>query len=302
MADGDLLRRFLFERWPVRGHFVRLESSWRAVTEHHDYPEPVTAALGEAVAASALLAGTIKFDGQLTLQFQGPGPVHLMVVQCSHRMALRGVARYRGTVGPGTIADLTGGGQLTVTLENTERTSRYQGVVPLDRPRLQECLEQYLARSEQIPSKLVLASSPERAAGILLQRMPSGVTASGEGDPHAREEAEDAWRRIELLAATLSPAELLTLSPETLLRRLFNEDDVRLFDGTPVYFQCACSRERVSGILKSLGVDEARDILRERDNVEVRCEFCNRAYVFDPVDVEALFKPAGTSAAPRAVH
>lgn len=301
-VQGDLLRRFLFERWPVRGQFVRLDASWRAVLEHHDYPAPVRAALGEAMAAAVVLAGTLKFRGQLSLQFQGPGPLHLMLAQCTHRHAIRGVARWRGGQAPaGSLAEMTGGGQLAVTIENEERSDRYQGIVPLDQGDLAACLEGYFQRSEQLPTRLVLASDGRHAAGLLLQRVASGAGASFEEDPRALAEAEDAWHRIGLLLATLTPGELLALPVESLLHRLFNEDDLRLFEGSPVYHQCTCSRERVAGILRSLGEAEVQDILRERGDVEVRCEFCNRAWTFDPVDAAGLFA-ARSQAAPPGLH
>ncbi len=303
MADGDLLHRFLFEQWPVRGHYVRLDASWRAVLEHHAYPPQLESALGEAMVASVLIAGTLKFEGQLSLQFQGPGPMHLMLAQCTHRHAIRGVARYREQL-PETssLAELTGGGQLAVTIENEERSNRYQGIVPLDQPDLAACLEGYFERSEQLPSRLLLAATGDRAAGLLLQRVAVGATAAGVADAEALAAAEDAWRRIGLLADTLTTDELLNQPCMTILRRLFHEEDVRLFEGAPVYFRCTCSRERVSGILRSLGEDEVQDIVRERGDVEVRCEFCNRAYTFDAVDAARLFAPGPQPDAPQARH
>ena len=303
MTDGDLLRRFLFERWPVRGHFVRLDASWRALIEHHGYPPVLSRELGKAMAATVLAAGTIKFKGMLSLQLQGPGPVHLVLAQCNDRHAIRAVARHRGELpDEATLAGLTGGGQLTVTLDNDQQGARYQGVVPLDRAELGACLEDYFARSEQLPTRLILAANGEQAAGLLLQRVASGAGASIEVDARAVAESEDAWRRIGLLAATLTADELLRLPCETLLHRLFHEDDLRLFEGAPVYFQCACSRERVSGILRSLGEGEISDIVRERGDVEVRCEFCNRAYTFDAVDAARLFAAGGQASVPPGVH
>lgn len=303
MADSDLLRRFLFERWPVRGQFVRLDASWRAMIEHHDYPPALQRSLGEAMAATVLVAGTIKFSGRLLLQLQGPGPVHLMVAECTDRHAIRGVARFRGELpADATLSSLTGGGQLAVTLDNQQHDNRYQGVVPLAHAGLAACLEDYFQRSEQLPTQLVLAASGDRAAGLLLQRVATGASASAEDDPQAREEADDAWRRIGLLAATLTPAELLRQPCEVILRRLFSEDDLRVFDGAPVFFQCACSRERVAGILRSLGEEEVRGIVAERGDVEVRCEFCNRSYSFDAVDAARLFAAPGPAATAPGVH
>ncbi|MBS1199584.1 MAG: hypothetical protein H6R27_262 [Proteobacteria bacterium] len=298
MADSDLLRRFLFERWPVRGHFVRLDASWRAVLEHHDYPPVLARTLGEGMAATVLVAGTLKFEGRLLMQFQGPGPVHLMITECTDRHAIRGVARHRGDLpAEATLAGLTGGGQLTVTIDNQRHDHRYQGVVPLTHPGLAACLEDYFARSEQLPTRLVLAAGPDRAAGLMLQRVATGTTAAARPDPGREEEADDAWDRIGLLAATLTAEELLRQPCEQILHRLFHEDDVRLFEGAPVFFQCACSRDRVAGILRSLGEAEVRDIVRERGDVEVRCEFCNRAYTFDRVDAARIFA-AGSPAGP----
>jgi len=290
MSDSDRLRRFLFERWPVRGQFVRLDASWRAVIEHHDYPSVLARLLGEAVAATALVAGTLKFKGRLLMQCQGPGPVHLVVAECTDRHAIRGLLRHRGDLPAESSLDaLTGGGQLAVTLDNPQHSNRYQGVVPLAHPGLAACLEDYFGRSEQLPTRLVLAANAERAGGLLLQRVASGASASRPEDPHQADEADDAWRRIGLLADTLTPEELLRQPLEVILHRLFNEDDLRLFEGSPVFFQCVCSRERVAGILRSLGEVEVRGILAERGEVEVRCEFCNRAYQFDAVDAARVF-------------
>ncbi len=164
MADSDLLRRFLFERWPVRGQFVRLGAAWRAVIEHHDYPPVVMRTLGEAMAATVLVAGTLKFKGRLLLQCQGPGPMHLLLAECTDRHAIRGLARYRGQLpSDDTLAGLTGGGSLAVTIDNPQHTSRYQGIVPLDHPRLAACLEHYFGQSDQLPT--TAAAGRERGAG-----------------------------------------------------------------------------------------------------------------------------------------
>jgi molecular chaperone Hsp33 len=215
---------------------------------------------------------------------------------------LRGVARWREAVVDANLESLTGGGRVTVTVESAGQGSRYQGIVPLSGARLADCFEDYFARSEQLPTRLWLAASGERAAGLLLQRLPSGATASAEELAHASAEGDEDWNRVRLLAATLSSTELLELSTAQLLRRLFHEEDLRLFEPDPVFFQCTCSRERVSGILRSIGAGEVRDILAERGSVEVRCEFCNRAWQYDAVDVAGLFADGDAVASPRALH
>ena len=304
MHDGDTLRRFVFERFPVRGYVVRLDAAWRALTEHHVYPDTIRDTLGEAAAATMLLAATLKFEGLLTLQVQGPGPMHLLVVQATHRMALRGVARWHGelpVVRP-SLEALSGGGRLTVTVENADQSSRYQGVVPLSGLRIADCFEGYFARSEQLPTRLWLTATADGAAGLLLQRLPSGASASSEELEHSAASGDEDWNRILHLASTLSDAELAALPSSELLRRLFHEEDVRVFEPGPVFFQCNCSRERVSGILRALGAGEVRDILRERGAVEVRCEFCNRAWQYDAVDVAGLFAAGDPVGGPRALQ
>jgi molecular chaperone Hsp33 len=286
---GDTLQRFLFERFAVRGYLVRLNASWRALIEHHDYPDAVRDTLGEAAAATLLLSATLKFEGMLTLQMQGPGPLHLLVVQATHRHAVRGVARWRGTPVAPDLASLTGEGQVTVTIESEDRDSRYQGVVPLAGERLAGCLEDYFQRSEQLPTRLWLFATGECAAGLLLQRLPAGVSAASGELAHAAEVAAEDWNRVGLLAGTITGPELASLPATELLHRLFHEEDVRLFEPSPVFFQCKCSRERVNGILRSLGAAEINSLIAERGDVEVRCEFCNRLWHFDAVDVAALF-------------
>jgi len=286
VTERDSIRRFLFEHSPVRGHLVHIDGAWTAIWEHHQYPEAVRDSLGEAIAASALIASTRKFEGRLTLQLQGPGPLRLLVAQCTQGFGMRGVARWEGEVPSGSLEEMTGGGRLTVTVETTDAGARYQGVVPLAGRRFSDCLEAYFRGSEQLPTRIVLAATPGATAGLLLQRLPESARRAGA----AQEDADEAWNRIEHLASTLQRDELLGLSHKTLLRRLFHREDVRLFEAAPVYFRCGCSRERVAGMLESLGHEEVRSIVAEQGAVEVRCEFCNRAYRFDAIDSEQLFR------------
>jgi molecular chaperone Hsp33 len=295
--DRDCLHRFLFEHYPIRGHIVHLDASWRALLEHRDYPPAIRDTLGEAVAASVLLAATLKFDGTLSLQLKGQGPMHLMLAQCSSDLGVRAVARYREAHEARDLAALSGEGNLTVTLENEDLSQRYQGVVPLNGERLADCLRDYFESSEQLPTRLWLHATQKGASGLLLQRLSDdSVLARTKLDKHAelpeRAEIDDAWHRVQLLGDTLRGEELQALSDREILRRLFAEDDVRLFESAPVFFRCRCSRERVIGMLRSLGAEETRSVLAERGEVEVRCDFCNRAYRFDSVDVEKLFASA----------
>jgi molecular chaperone Hsp33 len=296
MPETDSLRRFVFERYPFRGQLVRLGPAWRAMMEHHDYPAAVRDSLGEAVAATALLAATLKFKGQLSLQLRGSGPMHLMLVECGDGLNLRAVARFRDPPDTRDLRELSGNGTLTVTIEGEDLASRYQGVVPLAGERMSDCLREYFETSEQLPTRLWLHADCEQASGLLVQRLPvtsrpATVIESGTGGI-ADEEIEDAWRRVQLVAGTVTGQELAGLADRELLRRLFAEDDVRMFQTAPVFFRCRCSRERVTTMLRSLGRDEVESILAERGSVEVRCEFCSRSYRFDAVDAGAILTPA----------
>jgi molecular chaperone Hsp33 len=277
MSEHDTLRRFIFDKLPVQGRHVHLDATWRAALERQDYPAPVRALLGEAMAAAALLSATLKFDGSITLQIQGTGPVNLLVVQCTSGLNLRGLAHWNGTVEVSGFRELVGDGRLAMTIEQNNKTERYQSVVPLEGATLAASLEGYFERSEQLATRLWLTAGDGCAAGMLLQMLPD------KGD-------SDAWQHVTVLSDTLKQTELSELPAQEILHRLYNEDDVRLFDGTPVAFRCRCSRERIEGTLRGLGQVEVQSILTELGKVDVDCEFCGKHYGFDAVDVESLFR------------
>lgn len=309
MHDRDCLHRFLFEHYPVRGHIVHLDAAWRALLEHRDYPPAIRKVLGEAVAAAVLLSATLKFEGTLSLQVQGQGPMHLLLAQCSNELGVRAVARYRDL--PPEMEDaadlsaLSGGGRLTVTLENDDLSQRYQGIVPIEGNGLAQSLQGYFLNSEQLPTRLWLHADETGVSAMLLQRLSDDSVASRSGsrvESETRPDFDDAWNRLQLLADTLKPEELRKLSDREILRRLFVEDDVRIFESSPVFFRCRCSRDRVVGMLRGVGAEEIRSVLAERGSVEVRCDFCNRAYQFDPVDIEQIFAATHTPDTGGTVH
>lgn len=273
--DNDALHRFVFEGAGIRGEVVYLDAAWQAVQEIHEYPLPVANQLGQALAATALLSATIKLKGALILQLQGDGPLSTLVAQASSDRTLRGLARWDGEVPFGDLQAVFGSGRLVMTAEN-ENADRYQGIVDLEGVDLSGAVEKYFAQSEQLPTRLWLAAGRERAAGLLLQRLPG-------------HDSGDDWPRVSMLAQTLSSDELLTLPLEDLLFRLFHEERVRLFEAEPLAFRCSCSRGRIEDTLKALGRSESESILAEQGEILADCEFCNRRYRFDAVDVAALF-------------
>jgi molecular chaperone Hsp33 len=272
----DCLHRFLFEGLAIRGEIVHLDAAWQTVLARRTYPSPVRRVLGEALAAAALLSATIKFDGMLSLQLQGQGPLRLLLAECSSERTLRGLARWEGAADPASLAELCGDGVLAITIDPGQERYRYQGMVEVSGATLETTLTSYFSRSEQLPTRLKLVAGQHAVAGLMLQCLPD------------RTEDRDGWNRIETLAATLTSAELLELDARTLIRRLFHEEDVRLFETQPLRFRCHCSRQRVATMLRALGTTELQTLLAEQGKVEVACEFCGLRYDFDAVDVGGL--------------
>jgi molecular chaperone Hsp33 len=284
MEPRDSLQRFLFEHTAVRGEIVQLDTTWRAVLERHDYPPGVRRLLGEMMAAAALLSATLKFSGSMIMQIRGSGPVSLLVVECEADLAMRAVAKWEGEVAAGvSLPELVGDGRFVITLDPGAGKKPYQGIVAVTGETVAEALEHYMAASEQLETRLFLAADEWSAAGMLLQKLP-GV----------REDDQDAWNRAVQLGSTLTAQELLGLPGAAIIRRLYHEEDIRLFDPVPVCFRCACSRERVAAMLRMLGRNEVDAALEEHGSVEVHCEFCNQGYLFDEVDVVHLFTAGAT--------
>jgi molecular chaperone Hsp33 len=298
-GETDALQRFVFERARVRGELVRLDETWREVLRRREYPPPAVAVLGELTAASVLLAATVKFEGgALVLQIQGGRPVSLLVVECQPDLSLRAMARWEGALSdvaePATVHDLAQGGRCAITIDPGRGRVAYQGVVPLEGRTTAHVLERYMARSEQIGTLFALAASDRRAAGLLLQRLPDvGGRTAPDADP-------DLWNRVGHLAATLTRHELLELPGRQILRRLFHDEDLRLFESMPVRFACRCSRDRVAGVLRMVGPEEVQLALAEHGSLEVTCEFCGEAYAFSRAQAERALADATGPTPPRA--
>ncbi|BEV71426.1 MULTISPECIES: Hsp33 family molecular chaperone HslO [unclassified Paludibacterium] len=292
MSQTDCLQRFLFDGAPVRGAVVSLEDTWQQVLSRHSYPPAVRKVLGEMMAAAALLGANLKFDGTLVLQMHGTGALRLAVVECTHERTLRATAKWDGEPDQLPLPALLGqGGRFVMTLEpRTDKSQTWQGIVALEGDSVGAMLENYMLRSEQLDTRLILAADAGRASGMLLQRLPDG-----HGDA-------DGWPRARSLADTLKSEELLTLPPLDILYRLYHEETVRVFDEERLSFACTCSRERVADMLKMVGGQEAASILQEQGSVEIGCDFCNQRYVFDEEEVNQLFQMDVMAAAREARH
>ncbi len=288
MSDRDSVHAFAFQDFAVRGKLVHLNASWRAVLANKDYPEALHTILGEALAASVLLASTLKFEGKLTLQLQSEGALSLLLSQCTSDFHLRGLAHWRDElleqIDAGTSSmQLLEEGRLAMTLEPSGDGQRYQGIVPLEKDTLAGCVEDYFDASEQLPTRLWFAADTHQVVGMLLQQMPQ------EGGRKTNKVDEDGWPRVQMLADTITDNELLELSDVDILHRLFHEENVRLFSSSPVAFRCSCSEERIKNMLRGLGQEEVASIVAEQGSVSVDCEFCGRHYSLDGVDAEHLF-------------
>jgi molecular chaperone Hsp33 len=289
-AQPGELRRFLLEAQPLRGHWVRLGAAWQELRARRAYPPVVEALLGEAATAAVLLTATLKFAGTLTLQLSGNGRVRLLVAQCTDDFQLRAVAQHALETGEAAeFADLVGTGRLAVTVQPDTSTAQYQGIVPLEGANLGQCLERYFESSEQLPTRLMLAADATRAGGMLLQKLPG----SGGAGESAGAQLQTAWEDLQHGLDALSPEVLLDAPAEQAVQQVAGVHDCRLFGVTPVRFGCRCSEARVAGLVRALGLEEARAALAEQGALTVTCEFCGRDYRYDPVDVEQLFAADG---------
>jgi len=278
MAEKDNLRRFLFEELAIRGEWVNLTQSWQQAKQHHQYPLVASQQLGQAMVATVLLTAIMKFKGSMILQIQGDGDIRTLVAQCTDERHIRGLVRCQDELTAGSLSHLFGQGHLVLTIQ-TEKAEPYQGVVGLDGHNIAEALEGYFTQSEQLKTRLWLFANETEAVGLFLQELPSKAEEGSQ---------QEDWQRIEALANTVTETELMQLSCEDMLYRLFNEEKVRVFDAESVVFKCGCSNEKIENTLYSLGRKELTHILEEQDEIKVDCEYCDQDYRYDRIDVEKL--------------
>ena len=272
--------RFILDQLPLRGVHVNLGQVWQHIVGQKNYPAPIARALGELVAAGALLAANLKFDGTFILQVQGTGVLKLLVAEATSEQTCRGTARFDDSVeiaDDASLQDLMGEqGQFVLTLQ-PRQGEMWQGIVGLQGTSIAQMLANYLAQSEQLDSDLILAADDKQAVGMMVQRLA--------GQDMARED----WQYVESLLQTVNQDELLHTTVNTLLYRLFHEQEVRVFEPEHLEFACTCSHEKVGNMLLLLGGQEVGQILLEQGSVEIACDFCQQKYVFDEEDVKTLF-------------
>ena len=278
---SDQLQRFIFDDYQIRGEIARAHDSYREIISNHEYSTEVANVLGELLVATCLLTATLKFEGKITVQLQGDGPLSMAVINANQDLELRGTAHTEGDTTGLSFRELVGKGHLMITI-TPEGGERYQGIVSLDKNSLSSCLEDYFAQSEQLPTRIILhASNTEQpqAAGLLIQTLPAVD----------QENHEEQFQHVTALAATVKEEELYTLPNDQLLYRLYHQEKVHLFTEKPILFKCTCSRERCLSSLASISAEELQDILKEQGTINMHCEYCGSDYHFKDDDLQILF-------------
>lgn len=277
---ADIRTRFIFDDMPVRGLHVRLENVWTHIVGQKHYPAAIRRALGELLAAGALLSGNLKTDGTLIVQVQGQGRLKMLVVEATSDQTVRATARWDETADINddeSLTDLLGSNSVFVLTLQPKDAEPWQGVVPLEGSSIAQMLINYTKRSEQLDTQIVLASSDDACGGLWVQRLP-------ETEPDAA-----SWEHVSTLVQTLTSEELTGLDAQHVLYRLFHETPPRVFDPENIEFACTCSRGKVSDMLLMLGGEEVGGVVAEQGSIQIDCDFCHAKYVFDETDVNALF-------------
>ncbi|ELV8756954.1 Hsp33 family molecular chaperone HslO [Vibrio vulnificus] len=289
---SNVLNRYLFEDLSVRGELVQLDEAYQRIISSKDYPAALQKLLGELLVSTTLLTATLKFEGSITIQLQGDGPVSLAVINGDNEQKIRGVARWEGHIADdATLHDMMGKGYMVITIE-PKKGERYQGIVGLEGDNLEQVLEGYFERSEQLKTRIWIRTGEHEgkahAAGMLIQVVPDGTGS------------ENDFEHLEQLTNTVKNEELFTLPANELLYRLYNQEQVRLFEPQNVEFRCGCSRERSGAAIVTVDKNEIYDILASDGSVSLHCDYCGTTYSFDESDVNKMYEEAASE--PKTLH
>lgn len=275
---SDAAIPFTFDGLPVRGALIQLKKTWQRMLLGHDHTDPIVEVLGQSAVATGLIAQSLKFDGTITLQINGDGPLSMLVMQCTDTLNLRGMASAETAKADDSYTNLVRDARCVITVDAGAMERPYQGIVEVCGDTLADSLEVYFERSVQMPSHMQLVADRQVAAGIILQQVASDADLD-----------IDAWKRIGFLAATLRTIDVAEGIGGDLLHRLFAEDDVRVYEARNTQFHCQCSRRRSEEVLRLLGEEDATSAGQEQGEVVVTCEYCGKSRSFDAVDISKLF-------------
>jgi len=294
MNNNDSIYRFIFENHSVRGQWVRLNQSYSTIVNQHQYPPLIKKLLGEMLVVVTMLSAIVKFKGRLTVQFQGKSKLKLLLAQCDQDFHLRGLAQWLSEIREEELGALFKEGLMVITIDPDKGGNRYQGMVAWEGNSIAQSIEGYFRTSEQIPTRLWIEVNETSATGLLLQVMPKGMSKSNYDD--------NGWEHLIHLTDTITPHELATLDPVTLLRRLYVQEEVRIFQPEPVLFRCNCSVTRSENALLILGREEVEQELKDKQKIVVTCDFCSKEYSFDRVDVAQIFSKGDKPPSSTQVH
>ncbi len=281
MAQQDLLHRYTFENLDARGELVQLNQTFNEIICGHDYPAPIQALLGELLAATCLLTATLKFQGSIAVQLQGSGPLKYAVINGDHQQNMRGIARLQADVTSAQFKDIIGQGNMVITITPI-KGERYQGIVPLNKETLTACIEEYFEQSEQLKTRLWLktdiSQEKVKAAGLFLQVLPVD-----------KEKSKLDFTHLEALSNTIKADELLNLDANTVLTRLYHEDNPRVFEPQPVNFLCGCSRDKTQTALVNVGLNDLLEDIKDHGEIKISCHYCLKDYLFNEQEIRSLF-------------
>lgn len=281
MFDNDNIQRFLFDETNVRGEIIHLDKVLLQVFNKHDYPEVIKQILTETLLCSILMSSTLKFKGQLTVQFQSDKSISLLLVKCTNLFQVRALAKCTKDLKDQEYLTSLENGSLIITIESDHNVKPYQSIVPL-KGGVKQSIEHYFMQSEQLPTKFMLCSNQTRASGIMLQQMPqqSEITTS----------TQITWQHLITLAESITEKEILNLDNESILHRLFHEEKCRLFDTHQIQFKCPCSKAKMLETIRTIGKDETMSLLKTNKAINIECDFCLENYAFEKIDIAYLFQ------------
>lgn len=283
MSQTDVLNRYLFENKHARGELVQLEQCFQEIIANHQYPESVKTLLGELLAATCLLTATLKFEGEISVQLQGDGPLNYLVINGNNQQQMRGVAKLKEETSAEGLQALIGKGVMVITIR-PNNGEPYQGVVPLEKPTLAGCIANYFETSDQIPTSLWLFTDlvQGKVAGSLIQLLPDG---------NDKEQQVEDYEHLRQLTNTIKAQEIFSLPAQELLYRLYHQEDVQLFEEQPVTYQCSCSEEKCFTAISQFSAEELNSILEEQGKVSMTCDYCMTTYAFDEQQLSQALVP-----------
>lgn len=289
ISTTDILNRYLFDDMHARGELVQLSKSYQSIIKNHNYPIGIRLLLGELMAATCLLTATLKFDGEITVQLQGDGPVGYMSVNGDNNQKMRGIAKLKKSettqeISATSLHDLIGNGTMVITIR-PKQGEAYQGVVALEQATLADCLAHYFAVSEQIPTKIWLFSDDEKqqVAGSLLQLLPDG-----DGSHENLTKQQSDFEHLAQLTNTIKADEIFSLQAQALLYRLYHQEKVSLFEPQTVSYQCGCSSDKCLSAIAQVEPSEIEKILAEQGKMSMTCDYCLTTYDFFAEQLESF--------------